>query len=46
MYPEPNEQSKKLGLFGLSAALANTLALVLAGVFRERSSRLSKDMVY
>ena len=33
MYPEPNEQAKKLGLFGLAGALANTIALVLAGVF-------------
>ncbi|WP_204318316.1 hypothetical protein, partial [Serratia marcescens] len=29
----PNEQAKKLALFGMAAALTNTLALVLAGVF-------------
>ncbi|WWC87529.1 uncharacterized protein L201_002419 [Kwoniella dendrophila CBS 6074] len=33
MYPEPSEQAKKLALFGMSGALANTIALVLAGVF-------------
>jgi MFS family permease len=33
MYPDPEEQAKKLGLFGMSGALANTIALVLAGVF-------------
>ncbi|KAL0246983.1 hypothetical protein I308_104015 [Cryptococcus tetragattii IND107] len=33
MYPEPNEQAKKLALFGVAGALANTIALVLAGVF-------------
>jgi len=33
MYPEPQEQAKKLGLFGLAGALANTIALVLAGIF-------------
>lgn len=33
MYPEPVQQAKMIGLFSLSAALANTLALVLAGVF-------------
>ncbi|ORX41180.1 putative efflux protein EncT [Kockovaella imperatae] len=33
MYPDPDEQAKKLALFGLAGALANTLALVLAGVF-------------
>lgn len=33
MYPDPDEQAKKLGLFGMSGALANTIALVLAGVF-------------
>jgi hypothetical protein len=33
MYPDPVEQAKKLALFGMSGALANTIALVLAGVF-------------
>lgn len=33
MYPEPEVQAKKLALFGMSGALANTIALVLAGVF-------------
>ena len=33
MYPEPQEQAKKLALFGMAGALANTIALVLAGVF-------------
>ena len=33
MYPDPDEQAKKLALFGMAGALANTLALVLAGVF-------------
>ncbi len=33
MYPDPSEQAKKLALFGMAGALANTLALVLAGVF-------------
>ena len=33
MYPEPAEQAKKLALFGMAGALANTIALVLAGVF-------------
>ncbi|EIW69864.1 hypothetical protein TREMEDRAFT_68333 [Tremella mesenterica DSM 1558] len=33
MYPEPEEQAKKLGLFGMAGALANTIALVLGGVF-------------
>lgn len=28
MYPEPNEQAKKLALFGVAGALANTIALV------------------
>lgn len=27
MYPEPNEQAKKLALFGVAGALANTIAL-------------------
>ena len=39
MYPEPNEQAKKLGLFGLAGALANTIALVFAGVFMLASWR-------
>ena len=33
MYPDPDEQAKKLALFGMAGALANTLALVLAGIF-------------
>jgi predicted tellurium resistance membrane protein TerC len=33
MYPEPAEQAQKLALFGMAGALANTIALVLAGVF-------------
>lgn len=33
MYPDPAEQAKKLALFGMAGALANTIALVLAGVF-------------
>lgn len=33
MYPEPAEQAKKLALFGMAGALANTIALVLAGIF-------------
>ncbi|WVQ95586.1 hypothetical protein IAU59_002683 [Kwoniella sp. CBS 9459] len=33
MYPDPAEQGKKLALFGMAGALANTIALVLAGVF-------------
>lgn len=33
MYPDPEEQAKKLALFGMAGALANTLALILAGVF-------------
>lgn len=33
MYPDPEEQAKKLTLFGMAGALANTLGLVLAGVF-------------
>ncbi|KAK4688624.1 hypothetical protein P7C73_g1488, partial [Tremellales sp. Uapishka_1] len=33
MYPDPVEQAGKLALFGLSGALANTIALILAGVF-------------
>lgn len=33
MYPDPLEQAKKIALFSLSAALANTIALLLAGVF-------------
>ena len=33
MYPDPQEQAKKLALFGMAGALANTIALVLAGVF-------------
>ncbi|TXT11737.1 uncharacterized protein COLE_02147 [Cutaneotrichosporon oleaginosum] len=33
MYPEPTEQAKKLTLFGMAGALANTLGLLLAGVF-------------
>ena len=33
MYPDPAEQAKKLALFGMAGALANTLALVLAGIF-------------
>lgn len=39
MYPEPQEQAKKLALFGMSGALANTIALVLAGVFMLASWR-------
>ncbi|KAL1405759.1 hypothetical protein Q8F55_007432 [Vanrija albida] len=39
MYPEPEEQAKKLGLFGMSGALANTIALVLAGAFVTASWR-------
>ncbi|WRT70551.1 uncharacterized protein IL334_007549 [Kwoniella shivajii] len=33
MYPEPAEQGQKLALFGMAGALANTIALVLAGIF-------------
>jgi predicted tellurium resistance membrane protein TerC len=33
MYPDPADQAKKLALFGMAGALANTIALVLAGVF-------------
>ena len=33
MYPDPAEQAKKLALYGMAGALANTLALVLAGIF-------------
>lgn len=33
MYPDPAEQAKKLTLFGMAGALANTLGLVLAGIF-------------
>lgn len=33
MYPNPAQQAKKLALFGMAGALANTLALILAGVF-------------
>ncbi|WWC72441.1 uncharacterized protein I206_106403 [Kwoniella pini CBS 10737] len=33
MYPDPAEQAKKLALFGMAGALANTIALVLAGIF-------------
>ena len=33
LYPDRDEQAKKLALFGMSGALANTIALVLAGVF-------------
>lgn len=33
MYPDPDIQAKKLALFGMAGALANTIALVLAGVF-------------
>lgn len=33
MYPDPVEQGKKLALFGLAGALANTISLILAGVF-------------
>lgn len=33
MYPDRTEQSKKLALFSLSAALANTVAFVIAGGF-------------
>lgn len=33
MYPDPEEQAKKLTLYGMAGALANTLALILAGVF-------------
>lgn len=36
MYPEPNEQAKKLALFGMAAALANTIAL---------ASRIPKSMI-
>lgn len=33
MYPDPLEQAKKIGLFSMAAPLANTIALVLAGLF-------------
>ncbi|BEJ11140.1 hypothetical protein CspHIS471_0105620 [Cutaneotrichosporon sp. HIS471] len=33
MYPDPTEQAKKLTLFGMAGALANTMGLILAGVF-------------
>jgi MFS family permease len=33
MYPDPKVQSGKLALFGMAGALANTIALLLAGVF-------------
>lgn len=33
MYPDPEEQAKKLTLFGMAGALANTLGLILAGIF-------------
>lgn len=33
MYPDPTEQAKKLTLFGMAGALANTIALILAGLF-------------
>ncbi|WVQ85871.1 hypothetical protein IAT38_008039 [Cryptococcus sp. DSM 104549] len=33
MYPDPTVQGQKLALFGMAGALANTTALILAGVF-------------
>ena len=33
MFPDPAVQAKKLALFGMAGALANTIALVLAGIF-------------
>ena len=39
MYTDPLEQAKKLGLFAMSGALANTIALVLAGGFIQASWR-------
>ncbi|TXT04331.1 hypothetical protein VHUM_04218 [Vanrija humicola] len=33
MYPDPVEQGKKLGIFGTSGPLANTLVLIIAGGF-------------
>ena len=32
MYPDPDERTGKLALYGLAGALANTLSLTLAGV--------------
>lgn len=39
MYPDSEEQGKKLALFGMAGALANTIALILAGVFMLASWR-------
>ncbi|WVR08470.1 hypothetical protein IAU60_005525 [Kwoniella sp. DSM 27419] len=39
MYPDPAVQAGKLALFGMAGALANTIALVLAGVFMLSSWR-------
>lgn len=33
MFPDPEEQAKRLALFGMAGALANTIALIVAGVF-------------
>jgi hypothetical protein len=39
MFKDPLEQAKRLGLFAMSGALANTIALVLAGAFIQASWR-------
>ncbi|WWD02252.1 hypothetical protein V865_000290 [Kwoniella europaea PYCC6329] len=33
MYPDSEEQTKKLSLFGVAGALSNTVAMILAGLF-------------
>ncbi|WVW85472.1 hypothetical protein I302_107510 [Kwoniella bestiolae CBS 10118] len=33
MYPDPEEQTKKLSLFGVAGALSDTVAMILAGLF-------------
>ncbi|TXT12792.1 hypothetical protein VHUM_01193 [Vanrija humicola] len=39
MYPDPEEQGRKLALFGTAGALASTLSLIIAGVFMLASWR-------
>lgn len=39
MYPDRKEQAKKLVLYSLAAALANTIAFVIAGGFLVASWR-------
>ncbi|WWC63441.1 uncharacterized protein I303_106043 [Kwoniella dejecticola CBS 10117] len=39
MYPDPTEQTQKLSIYGIAAALSNSVAIILAGLFMLSSWR-------